>query len=62
MRISFLSLVLVAAVAIAGCGGDDGPSVPDTGTLVSWGLNTLVSERGTIEVIDLHRKENGRWE
>ena len=31
-------------------------------SLVSWGLNTLVSERGTIEVIDLQRKEKNRWE
>jgi len=31
-------------------------------SLVSWGLTALVSERGTIEVIDLRRGHGGRWE
>lgn len=31
-------------------------------SLVSWGLTSLVSERGTIEVIDLRRREDDRWE
>ncbi|MGD8366602.1 MAG: phage holin family protein [Desulfobacterales bacterium] len=31
-------------------------------SLVSWGLNALVSERGTIEVIELKRKNGNRWE
>jgi putative membrane protein len=30
-------------------------------SLVSWGLTSLVSERGTIEVIDLHRRGDNRW-
>ena len=31
-------------------------------SLVSWGLTSLVSERGTIEVIDLRRRGDDRWE
>jgi putative membrane protein len=31
-------------------------------SLVSWALTSLVSERGTIEVIDLHRRGDDRWE
>jgi len=31
-------------------------------SLVSWLLTSLVSERGTIEVIDLRRRRDGRWE
>jgi putative membrane protein len=30
-------------------------------SLVSWGLTALVSERGTIEVIDLRRRDDDRW-
>ncbi len=30
-------------------------------SLVSWGLTSLVSDRGRIEVISLHRR-GGRWE
>ncbi len=31
-------------------------------SLVSWALTSLISERGTIEVIDLHRRNGDRWE
>jgi putative membrane protein len=31
-------------------------------SLVSWLLTSLVSERGTIEVIDLRKRRGGRWE
>ena len=31
-------------------------------SLVSWGLTSLVSERGTIEVIDLRHRGDDRWE
>jgi putative membrane protein len=30
-------------------------------SLVSWGLTALVSEKGTIEVIDLKRRGGNRW-
>lgn len=31
-------------------------------SLVSWLLTSLVSERGTIEVIDLRKRRDDRWE
>lgn len=31
-------------------------------SLVSWGLTSLISEKGTIEVIDLKRRNGDRWE
>jgi putative membrane protein len=31
-------------------------------SLVSWGLNTFINERGRIDVIDLHHKGGDRWE
>jgi putative membrane protein len=31
-------------------------------SLVSWGLNTMINERGHIGVIDLHHKGGNRWE
>ncbi|MCF8078791.1 MAG: phage holin family protein [Desulfobacterales bacterium] len=31
-------------------------------SLVSWLLTSLISERGTIEVIDLRKRRDGRWE
>jgi putative membrane protein len=31
-------------------------------SLVSWGLNTFISERGTVDVIDLHHKGGNRWQ
>ena len=31
-------------------------------SLVSWLLTSLISERGTIEVIDLRKRRAGRWE
>ena len=31
-------------------------------SLVSWGLNTFISERGTVDIIDLHHKGGNRWQ
>ena len=31
-------------------------------SLVSWGLNSLINERGKVEVIDLKKRDGGRWE
>jgi len=31
-------------------------------SVVSWLLTSLISERGTIEVIDLRKRQDGRWE
>ena len=31
-------------------------------SIVSWTLTSLISERGTIEVIDLRRRDDDRWE
>lgn len=31
-------------------------------SLVSWGLNSFVNDRGRIEVIELRRKGDNRWE
>lgn len=31
-------------------------------SVVSFALNTLISEKGNIDVIDLHQKSDGRWE
>jgi putative membrane protein len=31
-------------------------------SLVSWLVNSFVSERGRVEYIDLHHKGNNRWE
>lgn len=31
-------------------------------SLVSWGLNTFISESGHVDVIDLKHKGGGRWE
>lgn len=31
-------------------------------SLVSWGLNTFISEKGNVDVIDLHRRGRDRWE
>ena len=31
-------------------------------TLVSWILNSLINERGKVEVIDLKRRNGDRWE
>ncbi len=30
-------------------------------SLVSWVLNSLINERGKVEVIDLKRRDGGRW-
>jgi putative membrane protein len=31
-------------------------------SLVSWGLNTFISEKGHVDVIDLHHRGHNRWE
>ena len=31
-------------------------------SLVSWVLNSLINERGKVEVIDLKKRDGGRWE
>ncbi len=31
-------------------------------SLVSWGLNTFINDRGSVDVIDLHHKGGNRWE
>jgi putative membrane protein len=31
-------------------------------SVVSWGLNTFISEKGDVDVIDLRRKGRNRWE
>jgi putative membrane protein len=31
-------------------------------SVISWGLNTFISEKGNVNVIDLHRKGRDRWE
>jgi len=31
-------------------------------SLVSWGLNTFINDRGTVDVIDLHHRGGNRWE
>ena len=31
-------------------------------SLVSWGLNTSINERGRVDFIDLHRRGGNRWE
>ena len=31
-------------------------------SLVSWVLNALINERGKVEVIDLKKRDGGRWE
>ena len=31
-------------------------------SLVSWGLNTFISEQGHVDVIDLHRRGPDHWE
>jgi putative membrane protein len=31
-------------------------------SLVSWVLNSLINERGRVEIIDLKRKDGDRWE
>lgn len=31
-------------------------------SLISWGLNTFISDRGGVDVIDLHHKGGNRWE
>jgi putative membrane protein len=31
-------------------------------SLISWGLNSFVNDRGRIEVIDLRRRGDDRWE
>ena len=30
-------------------------------SLVSWGLNIFISERGTVDIIDLHHRGGNRW-
>ena len=31
-------------------------------SLVSWGLNIFISERGTVDIIDLHHRGGNRWQ
>jgi putative membrane protein len=31
-------------------------------SLVSWGLNTFINERGSVDIIDLHHKGGNRWQ
>jgi putative membrane protein len=31
-------------------------------SIISWALNTFISERGRVDVIDLHRRGHDRWE
>ncbi len=31
-------------------------------SLVSWGLNTFINDRGAVDVIDLHHKGGNRWQ
>lgn len=31
-------------------------------SLVSWGLNTFISEKGQVDIIDLRHKGGNRWE
>ena len=31
-------------------------------SLVSWVLNSLINDRGKVEVIDLKKRDGGRWE
>jgi putative membrane protein len=31
-------------------------------SVISWALNTFISERGRVDVIDLHRRGQDRWE
>jgi putative membrane protein len=31
-------------------------------SLISWALNTFISEKGDVDVIDLHHRGKGRWE
>jgi putative membrane protein len=31
-------------------------------SLVSWGVNIFISERGTVDIIDLHHRGGNRWQ
>jgi putative membrane protein len=31
-------------------------------SLVSWGLNIFINERGNVDIIDLHHKGGNRWQ
>ena len=31
-------------------------------SLVSWGLNIFINERGSVDIIDLHHKGSNRWQ
>jgi putative membrane protein len=31
-------------------------------SLVSWGLNIFINERGSVDIIDLHHKGGNRWQ
>jgi putative membrane protein len=31
-------------------------------SLVSWGLNIFINERGTVDIIDLHHRGGNRWQ